>query len=192
MFWWKMIFAKILQSKLDLFTIDDLKQILQTKNEQTIRNYLSRAKKKWLVENLYYWIWKIPWRKEDIFYLATKIKKKSYISFESVLKKHWVIFQYYWDDIFLASDNTWIKYYKNYKIKYFKIKDDILLNPLGIKFDLWYPIATLERAICDIIYRSKNYFFDDLSFVDFDKLQKIAKIYNKRVILEVNKLIDNA
>ncbi len=184
--------SKILQSNLDIFTINDLKKVLDTNNENTIRNYLSRAKNKWLVENIYYWIWKLVGRNIDIFQIATKIKKKSYISFETALKQKWVIFQHYWNTIFLASDNKWQKVYQNWTIEYFKIKDDILLNPLWIKNNWKYSVAGIERAICDTVYRSPNYFFDDISFVDFDLLQEISHIYNKRVILEIKKLTKNA
>jgi hypothetical protein len=52
-------------------------------------------------------------------------------------------------------------------------------------------IASAERAVCDRIYLSKNYYFDDISHLDLIKLEKISKIYNKRVILEVNNLIKN-
>jgi len=64
------------------------------------------------------------------------------------------------------------------------------LNQLGLEHKKRYTIASVERAICDRIYLSKNYYFDDLSDIDFEKLEEISKIYNnKRVILEVNKLM---
>jgi hypothetical protein len=39
---------------------------------------------------------------------------------------------------------------------------------------------------------TKNYYFDNLDFVDFEKLEEISQIYNKRVILEIKKIIKNA
>ena len=52
-------------------------------------------------------------------------------------------------------------------------------------------IASTERAICDRLYLSKNYYFDNLENIDFEKLEEISQIYNKRVILYVKKLIKN-
>ncbi len=126
----------------------------------------------------------------DIFELASKIKKNSYVSFETVLRKEWIVFQEYWETIFLATDNTIEKSAVWYTFKCIKIKDDILYNPLGIIKKNWYSIATPERAICDRIYSSKNYYFDNLADIDKEKLQEISQIYNKRVILEVKKLIN--
>ncbi len=126
----------------------------------------------------------------DTYEFASKIKINSYISLETVLKKESVIFQYY-ESIFLVSDNTLEKNieWQNYIFK--KITYDILLNPIGIDYNGKYMIASAERAVCDRIYLSKNYYFDDISHLDLIKLEKISKIYNKRVILEVNNLIKN-
>ena len=58
---------------------------------------------------------------------------------------------------------------------------------------MWnYMIASKERAICDRLYLSKNYYFDNLENVNLEKLEIISEIYNKRVILDIKKLIKNA
>jgi hypothetical protein len=45
----------------------------------------------------------------DHFEFATLLKKNSYISFETVLKKEAIIFQDYGNTLFLASDKTLTK-----------------------------------------------------------------------------------
>lgn len=76
------------------------------------------------------------------------------------------------------------------KFVFHKLKDSILSNPLWLKNNWKYLIASKERAICDRLYLSKNYYFDNLSEIDFEKLEEISKIYNnKRLVLEINKLI---
>lgn len=180
---------KIITSWKTIFTVSDLKNLFETENENTVRNYLSNGWKKWIFMNFYYWIW---WfQKYDLFELASKMKKNSYISFETVLKKEWIIFQDYWNNIFLASDNNIEKKTKDYNFKFLKIQDKILYNPIWIIHKWNYAIASKERAICDRLYLSKNYYFDNLDWVDFEKLKQVASIYNKRVILEVNQLIKN-
>jgi hypothetical protein len=124
----------------------------------------------------------------NIYEFACKIKKKSYISLETVLKKEWIIFQYY-ETIFLISDDRLEKTIWDIKFSFNKIKDSILLNQLWLEHHWNYTIASVERAICDRIYLSKNYYFDNLSEINFQKLEKISKIYNNRVIKEVQKII---
>lgn len=186
-----MNFIKLLKSKKTVFTINDIKKIFSSDNENTIRDYLSKAKKKWLVENVYYGIWKLVDKDIDFFEFATKLKKKSYISFETVLQKEWIIFQDYSNSVFLASDNTITKYavWKNFIS--LKIIDWILLNPLWVENRWNYSIASKERAICDRIYLSSNYFFDNLGGINLDNLEEISQIYNKRTILEIKKIINN-
>ncbi len=135
--------------------------------------------------------WIYAFKKYEKYELATKLKKSSYISFETVLKKEWIIFQDYGNQIFLASDNTitkaigWVEYI------YLKIKNDILFNPLGITNKWGYMIASRERAICDRLYLSQDYYLDSLDGVDLERLADISQIYNKRVANTVQKLIFN-
>lgn len=183
---------KLLKSKKTVFTIDDLKKILDTSNEYTIRNYLYRAKSKWIINNIYYGIWALVDKEVDLFEFSCKLKKWSYVSLETVLKDNEVIFQYYWNKVFLVSDNSIEKQALWKVFSFHKIKSDILLNPLWIDHKWVYSIASVERAICDRIYLTPDYYFDDLSSVNFQKLEEISKIYNKRVILEIKNLIKNA
>lgn len=178
---------KILQTGKTVFSVNDLKNILDTSNEASIRNYLSNAWKKKVLYKLFYWIW--GFKNYNLYELACKINKISYISLETVLKKEWVIFQHYWDKIFLVSDKSIEKQANWIIFKTFKIKTNILINPIGIEHINNYSIATKERAICDRLYLSKNYYFDNLENVDFEKLREISQIYNRRVITEVNNLI---
>ncbi len=180
-------YNKLLNSGKTVFTKKDLEKILDFRTKMALDKFLYREKKKWFLVNIYYWIY--AFKKYDIFELACKIRKKSYISLETILKKEWVIFQYY-SDIFLVSDDSLEKQVWENKFVFSKIKDSVLLNQLGLEHKKTYTIASVERAICDKIYLSKNYYFDDLSDIDFERLKEISKIYkNKRVILEVNKLI---
>lgn len=182
-------YSKILNTGKTVFTKKDLEKILSFDNKKALDIFLYREKNKGFLERIFYWIYVL--KNYDILELASKIRKKSYISLETVLKKQWVIYQYY-DEIFLVSDDNLEKQVWKTKFKFHKIKDTVLLNQLWIEYKNNYMIAWIERAICDRIYLSKNYYFDDLSDVNFIKLEEISKIYNnKRVVSEVNKLIKN-
>jgi len=124
----------------------------------------------------------------DVFELATKIFKPSYISFETVLGIEGVIFQKY-ESVFLASYQTKEISCDNKKFIFKKLKDSILLNNAGITNKDDIMIATKERAFLDVIYLNKDYYFDNLSSLDFDKVFKLLDIYgNKRLETDVKKL----
>lgn len=181
---------KILNSWKTIFTYNDIKLLLPTKSRNTIKDFLNRAVKSNILVSIYRWIY--GFKKYDKFELALKLKKNSYISFESVLKQNSIIFQDYSNTIFSASNNTITKEIYWTYFTYNKIKNSILYNPLWIINKWNYLIATPERAICDRLYLSPNYYFDNLENIDKEKLLEISQIYNKRVILEIKKLLKNA
>jgi len=52
-----------------------------------------------------------------------------------------------------------------------------------------YAIASAERALCDRVYLTPGYYFDNLRSINRDKVEEIASIYNnKRLLLEIKKL----
>lgn len=132
----------------------------------------------------------------DIFELANKLVVPSYVTFETILAKEGVIFQYY-SQVFCAA-----RYNREYKINgkvfvYKKVKDSILLNNSGIINSGNTSIASAERAITDTLYLQKDYYFDRLDTVDSKKCQQYVKIYgNKSLGIRLEKLLkikeDNA
>lgn len=180
-------YTTLLNSGKTVFTKKDLEKILNLKSKGALDKFLYREKQKWFLENVFYWIYAL--KKYDVLELAGKMRKKSYISLETVLKKQGVVFQYY-EDIFLVSDDSLEKKVWEQKFNFSKIKDSVLLNQLWLEHKKSYTIASAERAICDRVYLSKDYYFDSLEWIDFEKLEEISHIYkNKRVEKEINKLI---
>lgn len=113
--------------------------------------------------------------------VANKIYTPSYISFETVLGKAGIIFQYY-GQIFVASYLTREIATDGQRYSYRKIKDNILTDTTGIEQKDNYAIATPERAFLDVVYLNKNYHFDNLSVLDWDRIFEILPIYsNKRM-----------
>jgi len=113
--------------------------------------------------------------------LATKIYTPSYISFETVLGRNGVTFQYY-GQIFVASYLTREIIADKQTYAYKKIKDSVLTNDAGIEHKENYSIATPERAFLDVIYLNKDYYFDNLLGIDWNRVYKILPIYsNKRM-----------
>ena len=122
------------------------------------------------------------------FELATKIYTPSYISFETVLAKAGVVFQFY-SQIFVVSYLTREIIADNQTYSYKKIKDTVLTNHIGIENKENYAIAIPERAFLDIMYLYKNYHFDNLAPLRREKVLEILPIYkNKSLEKKVKKL----
>ena len=68
------------------------------------------------------------------------------------------------------------------------IKDAILTNTSGIENRGNYFAASKERAFLDVLYLNKDYHFDNLSPLDFGKIQSLLAVYNnKRMDKQVKK-----
>jgi hypothetical protein len=113
------------------------------------------------------------------FELATRIYTPSYISFETVLTREGVNFQYY-GNIFIASYANREINVGEQKIIFVRMKDYVLSNTSGIEHKEGYAIATRERAFLDRVYVSKDYHFDNLRSLDWNKVMEILPIYNNK------------
>lgn len=127
----------------------------------------------------------------DKFELAQKLIIPSYISLETALQFHGIIFQV------TRSIQSVAPYSRKFMIrevhyKYHKVKDDILINPEGILSKGHFLIASPERAITDTLYLYSDYYFDNMSGVNIEKLKEISYIYEENTLRKkVDKLIDN-
>jgi len=113
--------------------------------------------------------------------LANKIYTPSYISFETVLKKEGIIFQET-SIIFAASYLTRRIECAGVKIFYRKIRDEVLINPKGIEKEENYFLASKERAFLDAVFVYKNYYFDNLSPLNWEKVFELLKIYKNKAL----------
>ena len=113
------------------------------------------------------------------FELATRIYTPSYISFETILTRTGVNFQYY-GNIFVASYVSRELVVDRQKISFVRMKTDILSNPAGINHSEGYSVATKERAFLDRVCVSKDYHFDHLDVLDWDKVFEILPIYHNK------------
>lgn len=113
------------------------------------------------------------------FELATRIYTPSYISFETVLTRAGINFQFY-GNIFVASYVTRDIEAGDQKISFIRMKDYVLSNTAGIEHQDGIATATKERAFLDRIYISKDYHFDNLNALDWDKVFEILPIYNNK------------
>jgi len=111
--------------------------------------------------------------------LATRIITPAYVSFETILAREGVIFQFYMP-IFVASYTTRQLLVDKQVYTYRKIKQEILLNPLGVEHTNDTSSAVLERALLDTLYVGALSYFDNLRSVNWELLFSILPIYTNR------------
>ena len=72
------------------------------------------------------------------------------------------------------------------------MKNHVLSNTIGIEHINDVAIATKERAFLDRIYISKDYHFDHLDVLDWNKVFEILPIYrNERMNKKVKKYFEH-
>ncbi len=120
-------------------------------------------------------------RNYDRLELANKIYTPSYISLETVLSREGIVFQHY-DQIFVVSYLTREITCDGQRYVFRKIKDAILTNSLGLERKNNYFTASRERAFLDTVYLSRNYYFDNLSSIDWDRCFEMISIYKNKAM----------
>jgi predicted transcriptional regulator of viral defense system len=169
-----------LRSKNTVFTFKDISLIWA----ETDRNLIKRRINYYVKTGKLYSIRKGLYAKDrnyNKFELATKIYTPSYISFETVLTRAGVIFQFY-SQIFVASYLTREIEIDGQKYSFRKIKDIILTNHNGLEFKETYWVASPERAFLDLLHLNKNYHFDNLDPLNKEKIFEILPIYKNKAL----------
>lgn len=122
-------------------------------------------------------------RMYDHYELATHILRPAYVSFETVLGKAGITFQYS-SALFVASYTTRDIVCDGQTYSFRKIKDTVLVNPKGIDKTGNTSIATPERAFLDTIYKSDAYHFDNLNPLNWERVRAIFPIYESERVEE--------
>ncbi len=172
------IFIELSRSNNTVFSFNDLAYYFGVDKSKLISKVVYYTKK-WYLYKIRRWLYALD-KDYDILELATKIQKWSYISLETALKVHSINFQY--------NSNIYVIWYKNeeitinwIKIIFKVIKKEVRENFEWIESISWYMIASKYRAILDIIYLYKDFFFDNLDDIDWWELEKLMKIYNSKI-----------
>ena len=168
----------ILRSNKTIFSFKDI--LLASREENP--NLLRRRMNYYIKKGELYPIRRGLYAKDknyDKFELGTRIFTPAYVSFETVLGQSGITFQYY-SQIFVASYLTRDIKCDGQIYSFRKIKDIVLTDKAGLKNEGEYLIASKERAFLDTIYINKDYHFDNLSPLNWDKVFEILSIYNNK------------
>ncbi|HEX7555402.1 MAG TPA: hypothetical protein VF338_02170 [Leptolinea sp.] len=123
--------------------------------------------------------------------LATRILTPAYVSFETILAKEGLIFQYY-EPIFVASYATRELTVDQQVYSFRKIKEAVLTDTSGVIITDETSIASRERAFLDTLYVHADYHFDNLRSINWETVFQTLPIYNnQRMTKKVNHLYKN-
>lgn len=177
-------FLSIAKLAIPVFSIDDLDRIWNINNRNTLLTSLKRYVKSGLIYRIYRGLYSIkPVIELDPLLLGAKaINNYCYLSGETILAKHGIIFQQVNYFTFIGKKTKRFTI-GNYKYYCRQLKDEFLYNDIGIDKTEKFNLATLERAIADILYFNPNYHFDNPDAINWIKVNKIQKsVYNKQKI----------
>jgi predicted transcriptional regulator of viral defense system len=175
----------ILRSKKTVFTVKDIALLWgdPVSNKARVRlNYYAKSGQLYRIRKGLY----AKDKNYDSLELATRIYTPSYISFETILARSGITFQYY-ERIFVASYQTREIVCDEQIYEFKKIKDVLLTNPSGVEHKGEYSIATSERAFLDTLYLNTDYHFDNLAPLSWDKVFELLPMYdNQRMAKKVS------
>lgn len=179
--------ALLLKSQITVFSNRDLALLWQIDNRDYLKAKIYRLIKSgqlirlqgglYALDNIY-----------DQIELANKLVVPSYVSTETILSQEGVIFQNDSRIYSISRQNRSITI-KNQEYIYRKIKDSALQNNRGIVGNGFSSKASKERALVDLLYLVPDFYFDNLSNIDWEACLYIAQIFqNKSLVKRIIKL----
>jgi len=177
----------ILRSPKTVFTVEDIALLWAEPSTQAVRMrlsyYVSRGRLCRIRKGIY-----AKDKNYSKLEFATRIYPPSYVSFETILTREGLIFQFY-AQVSVASNLTRDIEVDGQAYSFRKIKTPILTDPMGIENRNETAFATKERAFLDTLYIHGDYHFDNLNGLDWDKVFKVLPIYqNQRMTRQVGRL----
>ncbi len=167
-------------SKQTVFTSKEIAILIGEKNADKLKSKLSYYVKTGKLIRLRRGIFskKDDYDKNE---LAVRIFTPAYVSFETVLAKEGVIFQYY-ETIFAASYLSRNLKFRENKFTFRKLKSEILINQQGLINRGTYFEASKERAFLDMLYLFGSCHFDNLRNINWNTCFDIVGIYKNKML----------
>jgi len=183
--------SAILRSSRTVFTFKDISLIWRNTDKKAviagINYYVSTGQLHRIRRGIY-----AKDKNYDKTELACRIYTPAYVSFETVLTRTGINFQYY-GQIFIASYLAREIVVDGQEYQYRKIKNTLLTDSAGVLNKDGIAIATSERAFLDTLYLNTDYHFDNLAPLNWDKIFEMLPLYNnKRMARKVQEFFDSA
>jgi predicted transcriptional regulator of viral defense system len=169
-------FAKLARLGEQVFHTNDLASLWGISNKNTLYTTLKRYTKAGLIFRIYKGLYSIgPVDKIDPYLLGIKaLHKFAYISTETALFNAGIILQDIKYITIISSKSK--KFFIgdiNYRSR--QLNDKFLFQDYGINTKCGVNIATVERAVADILYFNPNFYFDNPKQIDWKEVKKIQK-----------------
>ncbi len=174
-------FLSIAKLGVSVFHVDDLARIWGVNNRNTLLTSLKRYVESGLLHRLYRGLYSIkPLAELEPFLLGAQvINDYCYLSGETILAKQGIIFQQVGYFTFIGKKTKRFKI-GDYKYYCRQLKDGFLYNDVGIDKTGKFNLATLERAVADILYFNPKYHFDNPDAINWKEVRRIqVAVYNK-------------
>lgn len=164
--------------KLDrrLYHTNDLGVLWSTANKNTLYTTISRYVQKGILIPVYKGLYAtVPLDQIDPYELGVAIIHRfAYVSCESVLAREGIIAQTTYAHTFVCDVSKKVTTGSRAFV-YRKLKDEFLHNPAGITSQGSTEVASLERAVADMLYFNPRYHLDGANRVDWGKVKQMQK-----------------
>ncbi|HAM88270.1 MAG: hypothetical protein US83_C0010G0091 [Candidatus Falkowbacteria bacterium GW2011_GWC2_38_22] len=169
-------FSELAKLGILVFYASDLANLWQIKNQNTLHTTLKRYAKEGTIIRLQKGLYSLlPVNKIDPALLGLKILHRyGYIGGETVLINNGIIFQAVPQITIVSSISKKFsiadhQYYSR------QLADKYLYNDVGIINQNGILIASVERAVADLLYFNSKYYFDANNLIDWKKVRDIQK-----------------
>jgi len=159
-----------------VFHIDDLARLWEISDKNTLHTTLKRyVQKKWLYR-IYRGFYALRrYEKIDPLLLSYKaIHDYCYISTETVLAANGIIQQLV-NSITIVSAKSRQFQVGDLDIHSRQLADQYLYNQAGVIKQDGYRIASVERAVADMLYFNPRYYFDSINLLNWKKINLLQK-----------------
>ncbi len=169
-------FAQLAKLGILVFHTGDLANLWQIKNPNLLHTTLKRYAQEGLIIRIQRGLYSLlPVEKIDPKFLGLKVlHRHGYISTETVLAQKGIIFQNIPQITLISSISQKFTIGNN---QYYcrKLADKFLFNDAGIIIENGMRIATVERAVADLLYFNPKYHFDASHLINWLNVRTIQK-----------------
>ena len=167
----------LLKSDEKLFHTQDLALLWGVENRNTLHVTISRYIRRGILIKVFKGFYSLVDLKHiEREKLGSKIiNRYSYISCQTIFEWYGVINQVIYPMVFMSSISKTVFLNDVFYFIYKQLKPKFLSNHEGVEIKEGYNIATLERAVADILYLNPKFYFDTPSLIDWDRVRDIQK-----------------
>jgi predicted transcriptional regulator of viral defense system len=179
----------LLKSPQKVFTVDDLAVMWQMPDRRKLAEVIKYYVRVRRLSKVFRGVYTLDEDYSELE-LAVNIFPPAYISYITALGIHGISFQYYESIHVMATASKTITLQSGKKVIFHQLKDEILIDQIGLQKEEGYLIASPERTICDTLYLRPTYTFDHLGGINIETLRAMVAIYrNQALTKRIEKLI---